>query len=381
MQHPTDQNTATQSRKPHAEVHARDPDGLHRGADTSTRSELPTQKSTIVLSKDLRHAARLAALESELQRLTGQSKKSRRDRFAEIRSTGSFAVLKRANAARFRLPRAFKDDLFNRFCGASEGVDSLRVLIVAAHQDDETIGAGARLFHLNDVSIAHVTDGAPRNEREAWRHGFSTREEYEEARWNELYNALELAGVPRERVIRLGFVDGEASGHLVDVCLRVTEVIDTIQPDVVLTHPYEGGHTDHDATAFAVHLACGILRREGVKPPAVFELTSYHCRNGHKVVQDFLPHERADLDQRVIQLNDEDQYRKQRMLDCFDTQRHIISDLSATFERFRPAPRYIFTEPPHPGILNYERFGDQYKGERWRQEAETALKTLRVRNQ
>ena len=35
------------------------------------------------------------------------------------------------------------------------------------------------------------------------------------------------------------------------------------QPDVVLTHPYEGGHSDHDSTAFAVHLAAGILRRDG----------------------------------------------------------------------------------------------------------------------
>ncbi|MEX2280860.1 MAG: PIG-L deacetylase family protein [Gemmatimonadota bacterium] len=277
------------------------------------------------------------------------------------------------------MPRGLKDELFNRFCGTDSQFDALRVLIVTAHQDDETIGAGARLAHLNDVTIAHVTDGAPRDDREAWRHGFSTRDEYEEARWTELYNALDLVGVCRERLIHLGFADGEASWNLVDVCLRVTELIDAVQPDVVLTHPYEGGHTDHDATAFAVHLACGILRREGVTPPAVFELTSYHSRNGRKVVQDFIPHGRADIDQRVLLLNGEELQLKQQMLGCFETQRHIINKLNPAVERFRPAPRYLFSEPPHPGLLNYERYGDQFKGSRWRTQAEDALKVLRVR--
>ena len=45
------------------------------------------------------------------------------------------------------------------------------------------------------------------------------------------------------------------------------DVLDDVRPDVVLTHAYEGGHSDHDATAFAVHLAAGVMRREGGKAP------------------------------------------------------------------------------------------------------------------
>jgi hypothetical protein len=44
------------------------------------------------------------------------------------------------------------------------------VLLVAAHPDDEVMGAGAQLPHLSGIRIIHVTDDAPRNLR-----GFATK--------------------------------------------------------------------------------------------------------------------------------------------------------------------------------------------------------------
>ncbi len=341
-------------------------------------------EKTVVLSTNLRQAARLAAIQTEIQVLAEASPVWSVRGVPEWRSVflqgrAPFALIKRARASRFRLPRPVKEELLNRFCG--DGVESRlpRVMIVAAHQDDESIGAGARLFHLSDAYIVHVTDGAPPHVSVAQRHGFSTPDEYADARWRELYDALAVAGVPRERLLPLGYVDGEVSNRLVDLCMRLTDLIDMIQPVVLLTHPYEGGHTDHDATAFAVHLACGVLRREGIRPPAVLELTSYHSRYGRKVMQEFLPYERADKAQRLILLDDDEQELKQRMLDCFVSQRHLFVHFSTAFEKFRPAPRYVFTRPPHEGQLNYERYGDESRGERWRSQAEQALKTLRVR--
>ena len=45
-------------------------------------------------------------------------------------------------------------------------------------------------------------------------------------------------------------------------------------------------------------------------------------------------------------------------------------------ERFRLAPRYDFTQPPHAGDLHYEQFGWELTPQRWRSLAAAALKEL-----
>ena len=298
---------------------------------------------------------------------------------AELTGTAPYLVVKR-KAERFRLPRRLKADLLDRLCSdVAADVAGLRVMIVVAHPDDETIGAGARLCALPDVWVVEVTDGAPRDLDCAQRHGYSTREAYAEARRRELHNALAVAGLPEDRLLSLDFVDGEATLRLAELCVRITELIDTLRPDVILTHPYEGGHTDHDSTAFAVHLACGLLRREGMRPPAVVELTSYHARDGQKVVNEFLPHAGADRGKRLVELDDAERELKQRMFECFESQGPVLDDFGTGYEQFRPAPRYNFTRPPHEGQLNYERYGNPERGLAWRAQALRALQKLRVR--
>jgi LmbE family N-acetylglucosaminyl deacetylase len=359
-------------------------DGLGReGIMSEAHQPSPTLLRPSASMPPEKQVARLNALESEIRLLSEARLAWPRGLSRWWTETfvnqAPFTIIKR-KMARFRLPRVLKTDLIDRFCAAeADALESLTTLIVVAHPDDESIGAGARLRHLGDAYVVNITDGAPADLECAQRHGYETREDYAEARDRELRNALAVAGLPDDRLISLGFVDGEATLRLTELCLRITELVDTIHPDVVLTHPYEGGHTDHDATAFAVHLACGILRREGVQPPAVLELTSYHARNGRKVVQQFLPDEHADRDQRVLELNEEDRDVKQRILECFTTQRKVLGQFSTHFEKFRPAPRYVFTKAPHAGLLNYERYGDPERGKTWREEAQHALRLLRMR--
>jgi LmbE family N-acetylglucosaminyl deacetylase len=331
-----------------------------------------------------RRVARIRAIEREIQ-LLGDASLAWPTRAVTSWWTQTFAnqapfAIIRRKVARFRLPRRLKSALIDRFCSEeSVAREKLTTLIVVAHPDDESIGAGARLKHLGDAFVVDVTDGAPRDDECARRHGFDTRDEYAEARHRELVNALAIAGLPQDRLVALGFVDGEVTFRLPELCLRLTELMEDIRPDVVLTHPYEGGHTDHDATAFAVHLACGVLRREGLRPPAILELTSYHARNGQRVVQQFLPHERADRDLRTILLDDDDREAKRRIFECFESQQSVLTNFSTEFERFRPAPRYVFTRPPHDGVLNYERYGHPDRGKRWREQAERALRMLKMR--
>jgi hypothetical protein len=63
----------------------------------------------------------------------------------------------------------------------------------------------------------------------------------------------------------------------------------------------------------------------------------------------------------------------------FASQRHVLERFPIDLERFRPAPRYLFTEAPHEGQLDYERFCSIITGAQWRQNAGKALETLRTR--
>jgi N-acetylglucosamine malate deacetylase 2 len=354
---------------------------------TSTASTFASRSSDtlVVEAADMRQVRRLAALELELQDMgTPAVKRTPRQMTRwfqpQFGHTAPNAIVRTQRTARYRMARHLKQDLLDRFCnGDSLPDENPSVMIIVAHQDDESVGAGSRLCKLTNAYVVHVTDGAPRNPEVAKRYGFETREQYAQARWNELQKAMELAGVPRERLIHLGYADGEAAYRMVDLVIDVAELIDQHAPDLVITHPYEGGHTDHDATAFAVHLACGILRREGTSPPVVLEMTSYHDREGQRVVHEFLPHERADRARRAVHLTDDEQDVKQKMFECFRTQQVVLNTFSTTIEKFRPAPRYVFTKPPHEGRLNYEKYGDRELGARWRYHAELAMAELRLR--
>lgn len=250
-------------------------------------------------------------------------------------------------------------------------------LVVVAHPDDEVIGAGGLLAGIQDAVIAHVTDGSPRDDKYAQSKGFQTREAYARARRREVVNALAHVGITPERCRGLGYVDGEASLQLVELVFDVADLLDEVRPDIVLTHPYEGGHSDHDATAFAVHLACGILRRDNVPTPLMLELTSYHNFSGTRRAFDFLPFIGSDT--RTIQLTDSEKTLKARMYEAFGSQKGVLDRFPIGIERFRPAPRYLFTVAPHEGLLDYERYCTFITGAQWRDNAGKALDTLRTR--
>jgi LmbE family N-acetylglucosaminyl deacetylase len=238
------------------------------------------------------------------------------------------------------------------------------VLLVAAHPDDETLGAGGILPRLDARAVVHVTDGAPRDPGDA-------REEYAAARRRELDAALRLAGISNGRLRQFDAVDREAWLSMADLARRIAEIIEELRPGVVLTHPYEGGHPDHDSTAFAVHAACALAS----SPPAIYEFTSYHAREGALETGRFLP---GGDEGEVIALCPEERARKLRMIECFTSQLHFISQFPVDAERFRRAPAYDFGRAPHAGALLYEIFGWRPTGVEWRRAAMEAAGELGV---
>lgn len=257
-----------------------------------------------------------------------------------------------------------------------DALASRSVLIVAAHPDDETIGVGGLLTRLRYPVVVTVTDGAPRAPGDAERAGCLTREDYARLRRDELLGALDVAGIGAEQTRPLNIVDQEASLEMAYVTLHLVDVLRELRPSAVLTHPYEGGHPDHDATAFAVHAACARVPNS----PEVFEFTSYHSATTEQrpdapaiAVGEFLPN--SDHVESVV-LEDDARDLKSRMISCFTSQIHMLRSFPVDIERYRPAPAYDFTSPPHPGRLYYENFDWGVTGQRWRRLAEEALRTL-----
>ena len=255
-----------------------------------------------------------------------------------------------------------------------EAIAADKIAVVVAHPDDETIGIGGQLPRLAGVTIVHVTDGAPRNMADAKSHGFETPEAYATARRRELEAAMALAGIPAGALVGLGIADQEAGHRLVEVSERLAGLFRAKGTEIVLTHPYEGGHPDHDATAFAVHAACALLQRGGHARPVIIEMASYHAGPAGLVPQRFLPE--PDAPELVVSLDDRRRTLKARMLAAHATQAGVLSLFGIDAERFRPAPRYDFSALPNRVELYYARFDWGMTGERWQALAAEALREL-----
>jgi LmbE family N-acetylglucosaminyl deacetylase len=241
------------------------------------------------------------------------------------------------------------------------------ISIVAAHPDDEVIGLGGQLSTLRDSALLHITDGATREHPDA-----ST---YASTRRSEFLAALQIAGVPEDRTSVLGYADQEASFHLTAIAAKLRSLWLDCLPTVIFTHAYEGGHPDHDATAFGVHAACKLLEIEGVRPPEIWEFTSYHAAGSGMEVSEFLP---ADSHTSVIVLQPEACARKRSMFACFQTQRQMLDNFPIGVEKLRPAPLYDFAAIPHEGRLFYENFDWGMTGDQWRRLATASLAELRI---
>jgi LmbE family N-acetylglucosaminyl deacetylase len=223
-----------------------------------------------------------------------------------------------------------------------------RVVVVLAHPDDETIGCGALLARLQDVAIVHVTDGAPRNGADAARHGFDSPAEYAAARREELQAAAGLAGIGPDKLICFEVADQAVVHHLADIPRRLLPVLEGAE--IVLTHAYEGGHPDHDATAFAVHAAARLI---GPNAPAIIEMPLYRATlDGSWLRQEFA----AGPAPTILKLTEEEWARKEAMLTAHGTQAGTLAPFGAADEAFRPAPAWDFTKPPNDARVLYESY-------------------------
>lgn len=256
-------------------------------------------------------------------------------------------------------PRAEGQEVLKRLTDRI-ALEHARLLVIIAHPDDEVIGAGARLRNLKSSTFVHVTNGATVGD------GAQARR-----RSAELATAMSLAGLSNTQLQPIGRADQSLPHTLIDLTHELRLLIAEENPDALLTHPYEGGHPDHDAIALAVHAACRAI----TQAPPVIEMAFYH-QGAHGICTgEFLPD--SETPTITLELSPPERAFKKSLLHCFSSQAQMLSYFSVDTEKFRIAPLYDFTQPPHPGRLFYENFDWGVRsGAEWRALARDALVEL-----
>lgn len=130
-----------------------------------------------------------------------------------------------------------------------------RLIVVAPHPDDETLGLGAMATQLTalgvDVQVVSVSDGG------AAQPGVSVTDRLRMAtiRRYELGRAASLLNVPSP--ISLGFPDGKLTDHEDTLADTLAEILEGGGPATWCAATWRGdGHPDHEAAGRAASAAC-----------------------------------------------------------------------------------------------------------------------------
>lgn len=261
-----------------------------------------------------------------------------------------------------------------RLFGTGDLNPTTHCAVIVAHPADEIVGAGCLISKLVDVTILHVTNGAAHDPDNADEHGFKDAEEYARARRQECLSALAIANVPEDRVVELNVPDHFASHCLTNLTRSIATFLQHSAANIVVTHPYEGGHPDHDATAFATHSALRLMKENGLRPPVLFEMALHPSSDFKAKLPEFLPG--SDGETTTLLLDDRALELKRQMFECFETQRESLEVSPFGPERFRKHLVYNFAAPPNGGKPHYENFDWAPSGKEWQSLARKALADL-----
>ena len=127
-----------------------------------------------------------------------------------------------------------------------------KVLVLVAHQDDETIGCGGTIAKWSNqgaiIDVCFMTDGATGIEQ-----NISLKEDITSIRMKEAIRACHLLGV--NNITSLGLPCQEIINNK-ETFHKVIKKIRDIKPNIVITHSKICKHRDHRNTSNIVEEAC-----------------------------------------------------------------------------------------------------------------------------
>ena len=224
------------------------------------------------------------------------------------------------------------------------------------------------------VHCVYATNGAPADGADARNAGFTSSDAYASARAAEADAAMAIAGVSRDRIHRLNFVDQSLMLRLHDLAAGLETILHELRPEVVLTHAYEGGHPDHDALSLVVSTLAS--NQTDAAQFSRLEFAGYAQGPNETLVTNAFTDAGASTARR-IRVSRLDRERKRAMLACFRTQRHVLRAFDCSQESLRQAPRYDYLAPPNGGLVWYDRLGWSITSRDWCRFAATYLNTHR----
>lgn len=233
--------------------------------------------------------------------------------------------------------------------------ETLRVLVIAPHPDDEAIGCAVLLHRIAQMGgkamVAFLTTGIASEDLVTPdiidRYGsFSS---YCRVRRDEQVRAQELC----EYTVVLR--ETRPSRSLISNMSYLTELLErcilSVAPFSVLCPAYEGAHPDHDVVNCVASYVC---RKLGV---SVFEYLGYHRDNGIVRFQEFMPRVGSNDKTRLLLSQSEVDF-KSRVLRAYASQAGmILNNFKADREDFRRLPSYNYGCPPTRGSTYYEHWG------------------------
>ena len=146
---------------------------------------------------------------------------------------------------------------------------SRKILVVAAHADDETLGCGGTIArHVSEGDIVHVmimTNGVGAR-------GDGNEDAIKE-RQQAFHKAMSILGV--HKTYELDFPDNRMDTvPLLEIIQSIENITSGFKPSIVYTHHYGDLNIDHQITHKAVITACRPIPQSSVKEIYSFEVLS-----------------------------------------------------------------------------------------------------------
>jgi N-acetylglucosamine malate deacetylase 1 len=225
-----------------------------------------------------------------------------------------------------------------------------RILLLVPHPDDEIVACCTTIAQAQatgaTVFAAYLTHGCVAS-AQLWPWQRRSYAKTVLRRWRE---ARRVAAVLRVQPV---LWSKRPARHLWRDLPQVTEEIMGLIAahgiDQLWVPAYEGGNADHDGLNGLVAALPPVHQQQ----VSVLEFAEYNWHGGHSNSHT-LPFPSADTV--VYSLTPAERACKEFCLSLYESERRNLSYVQTRRESFRSLAAYDYQQPPHPGLLWYERF-------------------------